>query len=114
MIFHSQDKPTKKAGAKPHRPSSSSLVYQCQYIRGQKHEAMAAIASGRDFPALISNANNNIDFHCVENKCNQHVLLNITKLAVNCIFKLQKPVVAKGGELVHCNYSSSHFTGAAV
>src|SRR5690606_23362836 len=45
---------TKKAGAKTHRPSSSSPVHPCQYIRGQKHQAMAAIASGRNVPALIS------------------------------------------------------------
>ncbi|NKL33215.1 CHAD domain-containing protein [Rhizobium leguminosarum bv. viciae] len=29
-----QPQATKKAGAKPHRPSSSSPSYQCQYIRG--------------------------------------------------------------------------------
>jgi hypothetical protein len=80
MIFHSQNQPTKKAGAKPHRPSSSSLVYQFQYIRGQKHEAMAAIASGGDFPALVSNADyQGVDDNYVENKYNRHILLNFTK-----------------------------------
>ena len=47
---------TKKAGAKPHRPSSHRYSYQCQYIRGQKQKATAAIASDRHVPALISNA----------------------------------------------------------
>jgi hypothetical protein len=75
-----QKQPTKKAGAKPHRPSSSSLVYKCQYIRGQKHEAMTEIASNRDSPALISNSDNQyIDTNYVKNKCNRHILLNITK-----------------------------------
>jgi hypothetical protein len=40
---------TKKAGAKSHRPSSHRISNQCQYIRGQKQKAIAAIASFREF-----------------------------------------------------------------
>ncbi|WP_234188720.1 hypothetical protein [Shinella sp. NM-101] len=62
---------TKKAGAKTHRPSSSSSYHQCQYIRGQEQQAMTAIASGRKLPALISNADGrDIGGHCVQNKGN--------------------------------------------
>jgi hypothetical protein len=60
---------TKKAGAKTHRPSSSSPVHQCQYIRGQGHQVMAAIASGRSLPALSSNADGRyMGDHCGEIK----------------------------------------------
>lgn len=40
-------------------------VYLCQYIRGQKRKATAAIASREFIPALISNANVDLAIHCV-------------------------------------------------
>ena len=43
------DRATKKAGAKSHRPSSSSLPYQCQYIRGQKPEATRRLRAANSF-----------------------------------------------------------------
>ncbi|WP_217678446.1 hypothetical protein [Falsochrobactrum tianjinense] len=48
------------------------IFYQCQYIRGQKHQTMKAIASDRKLPALLSNADEGyIGGHCVQNKSSQ-------------------------------------------
>lgn len=44
--------------AKPHRRSSSSPSYQCQYIRGQKHFSDAALRAANS--ALISNAHERV------------------------------------------------------
>ncbi|MDR6759705.1 hypothetical protein J2Y48_005023 [Mycoplana sp. BE70] len=41
---------------------------QCQYIRGQSQIAIAAFASGRSVPALISDTDACISSHCVRNK----------------------------------------------
>jgi hypothetical protein len=40
---------TKKAGAKTHRPSSSSPFHQCQYIRGQGHQVMRPLRAAEAF-----------------------------------------------------------------
>ena len=60
---------TKKAGAKTHRPSSSSPFSPVPVHPWSKASGDAAIASGRGFPALISNADDNyMGGHCVQNK----------------------------------------------
>ncbi|WP_210214625.1 hypothetical protein, partial [Sinorhizobium meliloti] len=59
---------TKKAGAKPHRPSSSSLTKPVPVHPWSKVENDAAIASG-ELSALISNADAwYIGDQCVRNK----------------------------------------------